>query len=70
MPATMNDLEREREIMNNELIESRFMFAESLKGSLGEEMKAALKEQKKTFKKQKKPSKIFNFLKKLSNICR
>ena len=64
----MNDLEREREIMSNELFESRFMFAENLKNGLGEEIKTTLKEQKKE-KKKKKPSIITRFLKRLSEIC-
>lgn len=71
MPATMNDLQREREIMNNELTESRFMFAESLKSGLGEEIKTTLEKQKVVAqeKKKKKPSILMRFLKRLSNIC-
>ena len=71
MPATMSDLEREREILNDELIESRFMFAENLKNGLGDEIKTTLAEQKKAakLKKENKPSKFKLFLKKLANIC-
>ena len=71
MPPTMSDLQREREILNEELVESRFMFAESLKEGLGEQIKTTLAEQKERAKaeKQKKPSKIKLFLKRLANIC-
>lgn len=71
MPATMNDLQREKEILNDELINSRFMFAESLKNGLGDEIKTTLAEQKKAAKerKAKKPSKLLLFFKKLADIC-
>ena len=71
MAATMSDLQREREILDNELTESRFMFAESLKSGLGDEIKATLKEQKKAAKAKKaeKPSRFKMFLNRLADIC-
>lgn len=72
MSATMNDLQREREILNEELAESRFAFAESLKTGLGEDIKKELNkksEERKTIK-AKKPSFFKNFLTKIANICK
>lgn len=71
MPKTMSDLERENEILSQELLDSRYMFAENLKSGLGEQIKATLAEQKETEKRKKKnkPSKFKLFLKRLADIC-
>jgi hypothetical protein len=72
MPATMNDLQREREILNEELAESRFAFAESLKAGLGDDIKKELnkKSEERKAVKAKKPSFLNKFLKKLADICK
>lgn len=72
MAATMNDIQREREILEEELINSRFAFAESLKSGLGENIKKELnaKKEKRETKKIKKESFIKRFFKKLSYICK
>ena len=72
MPATMSDLQREREILNEELAESRFAFAESLKTGLGDDIKKELNKKSEARKavKAKKPSFFNRFLKRLANVCK
>ena len=73
MPATMSDLQREREILDEDLTESRFAFAESLKNGLGTEIKDTLASKKEAKnenkKKSKKPSFFKRFLMNLAEIC-